>query len=63
VGRPLLAEECRQLIRQMAEENPTWGYFRIRGELIKLGYMVSATAIRSVVRGQKSIRIRATRLK
>jgi len=50
VGRPPLAEECRQLIRQMAEENPTWGYFRIRGELMKLGYTVSATAIRSVLR-------------
>jgi transposase InsO family protein len=34
----------------MAEENPTWGYFRIRGELMKLGYTVSATAIRSVLR-------------
>ena len=50
VGRPPLAEECRQLIRQMAEENPIWGYFRIRGELMKLGYTVSATAIRSVLR-------------
>jgi len=50
VGRPPLAEECRQLIRQMAEENRNWGYFRIRGELLKLGYTVSATAIRSVLR-------------
>jgi putative transposase len=50
VGRPPLAEECRQLIRQMAEENRNWGYFRIRGELMKLGYTVSATAIRSVLR-------------
>ena len=50
VGRPPLTEECRQLIRRMAEENPTWGYFRIRGELMKLGYTVSATAIRSVLR-------------
>ncbi len=34
----------------MAKENPSWGYFRIRGELLKLGYSVSATAIRSLLR-------------
>ena len=49
-GRPPLTEECRELIIRMARENPRWGYFRIRGELIKLGRTVSATAIRSVLR-------------
>jgi putative transposase len=34
----------------MARENSRWGYFRIRGELLKLGYSVSATSIRSVLR-------------
>jgi transposase InsO family protein len=34
----------------MARENPSWGYFRIRGELLKLGQSVSATAIRSVLK-------------
>ena len=50
IGRPPLAEEVRQLIVQMARENPRWGYFRIRGELMKCGYTVSAMAIRSVLR-------------
>jgi transposase InsO family protein len=50
VGRPPLAGECRELISRMARENPNWGYFRIRGELLKLGCTVSATAIRSVLR-------------
>jgi hypothetical protein len=33
----------------MARENSRWGYFRIRGELMKLGYTIAATAIRSVL--------------
>jgi putative transposase len=49
-GRPLLAQECRDLIIRVARENPRWGYFRIRGELLKLGQTVSATAIRSVLK-------------
>jgi hypothetical protein len=48
-GRPPLSEECRQLIIRMARENSKWGYFWIRGELLKLGYTVSATTIRSVL--------------
>ena len=49
-GRPRLAEECRQLILRLAKENPSWGYGRIRGELLKLGYSVSPTAIRNLLR-------------
>jgi putative transposase len=37
VGRPPLSEECRELVVWMAPENSRWGYFRIRGELLKLG--------------------------
>ena len=48
-GRPRLAEECRQLILRLAKENPSWGYVRIRGELFKLGYCVSPTAIRNLL--------------
>ena len=50
IGRPPLLEVVRELIVRMARENPRWGYFRIRGELMKCGYTVSAMAIRSVLR-------------
>jgi putative transposase len=49
-GRPPLDQDVQQLIIRMAKENPTWGYQRIRGELLRLGVQVSATAIRTTLR-------------
>src|SRR6266849_9494567 len=44
-GRPGLDPELQKLILQMAKDNPSWGCVRVRGELLKLGHRVSATAI------------------
>ncbi|MDP9342128.1 MAG: integrase core domain-containing protein [Actinomycetota bacterium] len=49
-GRPALDPEVRELILRLARENPRWGYMRIRGELLKLGVRVSATAIATLLR-------------
>jgi putative transposase len=37
-GRPSRSQELRRLILRMAAENPTWGYRRVHGELVQLGY-------------------------
>src|SRR5712692_6032142 len=49
-GRPGLDPELQKLILQMAKDNPSWGCVRVRGELLKLGHRVSATAIRKLLR-------------
>ena len=49
-GRPHLAQETIALIKQMAQENHSWGAERIRGELLKLGIRVSTNAIREYLK-------------
>jgi hypothetical protein len=44
-GRPTIALEIRQLIREMSVANPLWGAPRIHGELRKLGIDVGQTTV------------------
>ncbi|WP_217369823.1 integrase core domain-containing protein [Nonomuraea antri] len=37
-GRPRTSEEIRELVVHLTRENPAWGYRRVHGELIRLGY-------------------------
>jgi len=46
LGRPHLSGEVRELIARISKENPVWGSERIRGELLKLGIIVSNRSIR-----------------
>jgi len=48
-GRPRLSKEIERLIVRLAKENPRWGYGKIEGELLKLGFQVSKTTIRNVL--------------
>jgi transposase InsO family protein len=48
LGRPRIAENLRQLIVRMVQENPTWGEERIAAELtVKLGILVSPRTVRA----------------
>ena len=44
-GRPRTTAENRQLVLQIASENPTWGYRRITGELTGLGLRIGASTV------------------
>ena len=50
VGRPPTTEEIRQLVLRMAEENPGWGYTRIRGALANLGHEIGRGTIAEILK-------------
>jgi transposase InsO family protein len=49
VGRPRTAAEIEELILQMARQNRTWGYTRIRGALYNLGHDIGRNTIKRIL--------------
>jgi putative transposase len=51
-GRPRKADDTEALVVRLAEENRSWGYKRISGELKKLGHNACPSYVREVLRRQ-----------
>ena len=49
-GRSHIDHDLESLILRLAKENPRWGYGKIEGEVIKLGFKVSLTTIQNILR-------------
>jgi hypothetical protein len=49
-GRPRTPADLEALILRLAKENPRWGYSKIEGELLKLGYMLGRSTIRDILK-------------
>ena len=48
-GRPPTTKDIRELIVRVAQENPTWGYTRLRGALKNLGHELGRNTIKRIL--------------
>ncbi len=52
-GRSATDPERLTLLLRLAQENPTWGYGKLQGELLKLGYAIGRSTVRDILKRQQ----------
>ncbi len=52
-GRPATDPELQVLLLRLAAENPTWGYSKLHGELLKLDYQIGRSTVRDILNRQQ----------
>jgi putative transposase len=50
VGRLETDPQVKELLRRLAPENPSWGYGKLQGELLKLGHDLARSTIRDILK-------------
>jgi putative transposase len=51
-GRPVTRPELQELLLRLARENPSWGYSKLHGELLKRGYCIGRSTGRDILKRQ-----------
>jgi len=49
-GRPAIEKGVTALVVRLAEENPTWGYRRIHGELATMGIVIAPSSVWAILK-------------
>ncbi|MDD5598284.1 MAG: integrase core domain-containing protein [Victivallaceae bacterium] len=49
-GRPRVETNTEELVLELARDNPFWGYLRIAGAIANLGYSVSKSTVRNILK-------------
>jgi len=48
-GRPQIAQEIIDLVIRFKEENPRWGYKKIRDQVVYLGYTICKSSVKNIL--------------